>query len=132
MHIPVNPLQAPVLAAVLAATVILFVVMLSLSLRKKAWRKFTAPIAVLAVVAAVIVLGHGIIERNEWRRDTSASLEKLYGVKIEPKATSDVLVRHQTVDATGADGTKLRVKLIGDYQDGGQLQSNGRPLPELK
>lgn len=132
MHIPVNPLQAPVLAAVLAATVILFVVMLSLSLRKKSWRRFTAPIAVLAVVAAAIVLGHGIVERNEWRRDTAASLEKLYGVKLEPKATSDVLIRHQTVDATAADGTKLRVKLVGDYQDGGRLESNRRPLPELK
>jgi len=132
MHIPVNPLQAPLLAAGLAATVIIFTLMLGFSLRKKTWRKFTIPTAVLALVAATLMLGHGLVERDAWRNETSVTLEKLYGVKLAPKATSDALIRHKTVDAIDKSGKVIRVKLVGDYQHGGKLSSDGQVLPKLK
>lgn len=129
MNIPVNPLQNPVFAAVLAVELIAAIWCLVLLRKKPKPRAVAATVLGLAVA---LTMTYGIIQRNHWRDDTVKTLNRDYGIVIKPEATSDLLVRKQTVKAQNAKGENITVKLRGDYQNDGKLVTGGKVLPKLK
>jgi hypothetical protein len=125
MDIPINPLYSWSIALASTPFIIgLAVGALALCISRRG-RVRSLIVTVVALAGLASTLTVGIHQFKDWRIDTAATLKSDYGLELAPGQVVALLNDEQEVTATDSNGAKVRVKLVGDYTDGGNLVKTG-------